>query len=213
MDHESRCASTQFGEKRRMFRRITGISVAIMVVVCLSACSSTGGKPDAEPVLHGGTIYVNAPDRPKIIVSRENPGYQQVFQFLNGDGSHDVSDERWLQVMDMLGYSTSTPAHEATLNAEQARWMEQQVHRANVFAFSEKMDSVNDDRVIDRTELDEICFLRPQWEDQLTAARDYVRQYRRDDPGTVEKNPGLGSLQEQAERGLEILELSASACP
>ena len=196
-----------------MFRWIAGISVAVLMTVGLSACGATGGEPDADLVPEGGTIYVNATDRPKIIVSRENPGYQQVFQFLNGDGSHDVSDERWLQVMDILGYSTSTPDHEATLNAEQARWEAQWIHWDNVDAFVEKMTSINADRVIDRTELDEICFLRPQWEDQLTAARDYVRQYRRDDRDTVEKNPGLGSLQEQAERGLEIMELSGSACP
>ena len=196
-----------------MFRSFVGVSVAVLVVAVLMACGATGGEPDAELVPQGRSIFVNAADRPMIIVSRENPGYQQVFQFLDGDGSHQVSDERWLQVMDILGYATATPEREATLDAEQARWQEQHVHHANVFAFLEKMDSVNDDRVIDRTELDEICFLRGQWEDQLTAAQDYVRQFRRDDPDTVEKNPGLGSLQERAEQGLETVKLAGSACP
>ena len=199
-----------------MFGWIAGISVAILVVAGLLACDATGGEPDAEDaelVPQGRTIYVNSADRPWIEVSPENPGYQQVFQFLNGDGSHEVSDERWLQVMDILGYATSTPEREATLDAEQARWQERQVHHANVFAFLDKMDSFNDDRVIDRTELDQICFLRPQWEDQLTAARDYVRQYRRDDPDTVTELSGLGSLQERAEQGLETVKLAGSACP
>ena len=199
-----------------MFRWIVGISAAVLVVAVLVAWAVTGGEPDAEDaelVPQGRTIYVNAADRPWIKVSPENPGYQQVFQFLNGDGSHEVSDERWLQVMDILGYATSTPEREATLDAEQARWQERQVHHANVFAFLDKMDSFNADRVIDRTELDEICFLRAQWEDQLTAARDYVQQYRRDDPDRVTELSGLGSLQERAEQGLETVKLAGSACP
>ena len=199
-----------------MYGSIVGISVAVLVVVGLLACGATGGEPDAEDaelVPQGRSIYVNAADRPMIIVSLENPGYQQVFQFLDGDGSHQVSDERWLQVMDILGWATATPEREATLDAEEARWQERQVHHANVFAFLDKMDSFNDDRVIDRTELDQICFLRAQWEDQLTAARDYVRQYRRDDPDTVTELSGLGSLQERAEQGLETVKLAGSACP
>ena len=196
-----------------MFRRIVGVSVAVLVVAVLVVWAVTGGEPDAELVPQGRSIFVNAADRPMIIVSRENPGYQQVFQFLDGDGSHQVSDERWLQVMDILGYATATPEREATLDAEEARWKEQYVHHANVSAFLEKMDSINDDRVIDRTEWDEICFLRGQWEDQLTAARDYVRQFRRDDPDTVEKNLGLGNLQERAEQGLEVMKLAGSVCP
>ena len=199
-----------------MLRWTARISVAVLVVVGLLACGTTGGEPDTEDadlVPKDETIYVNATDRPKIIVSRENPGYEQVFQFLDGDGSHQVSDERWLQVMDILGYATSTPEREATLDAEQARWKEQWIHWDNVDAFVEKMTSINADRVIDRTELDEICFLRAQWEYQLTAARDYVRQYRRDDPDTVEKNLGFGNLQEQAERSLETVKLAGSSCP
>ena len=196
-----------------MFRSFVGVSVAVLVVAVLMACGATGDEPDAELVPQGRSIFVNAADRPMIIVSRENPGYQQVFQFLDGDGSHQVSDERWLQVMDILGYATATPEREATLDAEEARWKEQYVHHANVSAFLGKMDSVNDDRVIDRTEWDEICFLREQWEDQLTAARHYVRQFRRDDPDTVEKNLGLGNLQERAEQGLEVMKLAGSVCP
>ena len=216
MDHENRCGPAQLWEKHRMFGWIAGISVTVLVVSGLLACGATGGEPDAEDaelVPQGRTIYVNAADRPWIEVSPENLGYQQVFQLLNGDGSHEVSDERWLQVMDILGYATSTPEREATLDAEQARWQEKQVHDANVSAFFGKMDPVNDDRVIDRTELDEICFLRAQWEDQLTAARDYVQQYRRDDPDRVTELSGLGRLQERAEQGLEIVKLAGTACP
>ncbi len=216
MDHENRCGPAPLGKKHRMFGWIAGISVTMLVVSGLLACGATGGEPDAEDaelVPQGRSIYVNAADRPMIIVSPENPVYQQVFQFLNGDGSHEVSDERWLQVMDILGYATSTPEREATLDAEEARWKERKVHHANIFAFLDKMDSFNTDRVIDRTELDEICFLRAQWEDQLTAARDYVRQYRRDDPDRVTELSGLGSLQERAEQGLETVKLAGSACP
>ena len=207
-------------------RRFLGFpAIAIFCVLTMGTCiavlhvsnqqdDTMVPAPDEEgQTSQGETIYVNAADRAKIIVTHENPGYQQVFTLLGGDGSHQISDERWLQVMDILGYATSTPEHIATLEAEQARWMEQQVHHANVFAFLDTMASINEDRVIDQTELDQICFLRAQWEAQLTAARDYVQQYRRDDPETVEKNPGLGDLQERAERGLEVIELAESACP
>ena len=197
---------------------IIGITIVFLIVI--GVCSTVANRfdtsvttNDLEQTPGSGEIYVNADDRPTIIVSPENPGYPEVFHMLGGDGSHQVSDSRWLQVMDALGWGTSTPEEEATLDTEQARWKEQWVHRDNVSAFVEKMTSINADRVIDQTELEQICFLRAQWKVQLTAARDYVQQYRRDDPDTVEKNPGLGDLQEQAELGLETVELVDSACP
>ena len=84
MDHENRRGPGPLGEKKRMYGSIVGISVAVLVVVGLLACGATGGEPDAEDaelVPQGRSIYVNAADRPMIIVSLENPGYQQVFQF------------------------------------------------------------------------------------------------------------------------------------
>ena len=59
-----------------MFRSFVGVSVAVLVVAVLMACGATGGEPDAELVPQGRSIFVNAADRPMIIVSRENPGYQ-----------------------------------------------------------------------------------------------------------------------------------------
>ena len=39
----------------------------------------------------------------------------------------------------------------------------------------------------------------------MISARDYVRAYRRDEPGVVEMNPGLQDLQDEAERALGIV--------
>ena len=89
--------------------------------------------------------------------------------------------------------------------AKQPRWKEQFDHWANVDAFNANMQGISADRVIDNEESTRICFLLSQWESQLSSARDYVVNYRRVEPSTVENNPGLGNLQTEAERGLELL--------
>ena len=67
------------------------------------------------------------------------------------------------------------------------------------------MKEISADRVIDKDESARICFLLDQWSTQMEEARDYVVNFRNVDPDTVEKNPGLGNLQTEAERGLALL--------
>ena len=59
--------------------------------------------------------------------------------------------------------------------------------------------------MIDKDESARICFLLDQWTIQMEEARDYVVNYRKVEPDTVEKNSGLGKLQTEAERGLALL--------
>ena len=67
------------------------------------------------------------------------------------------------------------------------------------------MASISADRIIDIEEYMHICFVLEQWTTQMTDARDYVQDYRRDEPETVEKNPGLGHLEQEAERALALV--------
>ena len=62
-----------------MFRRIVGVSVAVLVVAVLVVWAVTGGEPDAELVPQGRSIFVNAADRPMIIVSHETRGINRCF--------------------------------------------------------------------------------------------------------------------------------------
>ena len=99
-----------------------------------------------------------------------------------------------------------------TDEAKADRWQEQWGHWDNIEAFMDHIAAVNKDRVIDKTEMDRICFLQPQWEAQLTAARDYVKEYRRIDPEFVAKNSGLEKLEEEAERGLQVVIAAQHDC-
>ena len=198
---------------------VLGLGAFLVLIVLVGTCSvlingsqSSIPTDDAGGGAKGDTIYITAIDRPMMVVEPNNPGYEKLFNLVGGDGSHKVSDERWLEAMATMGWGTTTPEREAELDAEQARWTEQWDHRDNINAFVDQMTAINADRVIDRTELERICFLRQQWEVQLTAARDYVMAYRRDEPELVAKNPGLESLQEQAERGLIITESARQDC-
>ena len=85
------------------------------------------------------------------------------------------------------------------------RWQAQfKVHWPNVDAFHASMSAISEDRIIDKSESQHICFALDQWVDQMTAARDYVQNYREVDPETVE-NSGLPNLESEAERALALL--------
>ena len=85
------------------------------------------------------------------------------------------------------------------------RWRAQfKVHWPNVDAFHASMSAISADRIISKDESAHICFALDQWIDQMTAARDYVRNYREVDPETVE-NSGLPNLESEAERALVLL--------
>ena len=61
-------------------------------------------------------------------------------------------------------------------------------------------------KLLIKTSLNISVFVLDQWIAQMTDARDYVQEFRVVDPETVEKNPGLGNLQYEAERALELLD-------
>ena len=84
-------------------------------------------------------------------------------------------------------------------------WQEQQEHWRNVDAFQASTTSISEDRIIDKEESQRICFALDQWTTQMTEAITYVQDYRKTDPQTVEKNPGLGNLEHEATRALELL--------
>ena len=91
--------------------------------------------------------------------------------------------------------------------ADVLRWREQfEVHWPNVEAFGEVQHNFATDKTISKEEFEHICFVKQQWQDQLTGARDYVRDYREADPQTFNKNTEvLTNLETEAERGLHLL--------
>ena len=101
----------------------------------------------------------------------------------------------------LAGKNVVTAENEAARD----RWQLQWEHWKNIDAFQESMREISADRIVDREESQDICFALEQWTAQLRAARDYVGTYRTDDPGLVAKNAGLENLQEEAERGLDLL--------
>ena len=64
-----------------------------------------------EPTIKtsGKPIFISAPGKPGITVQKHNAGYHDVYELVGGDGSHDVSQQRWQQVMDILGWGVILP--------------------------------------------------------------------------------------------------------
>ena len=67
------------------------------------------------------------------------------------------------------------------------------------------MREIDADRLVTPAELQHICSVKPQWVRHLEAAQDYVRAYREYDLITVQRNPGLGNMAQEAERALALL--------
>lgn len=194
----------------------TGAAIAVIVLIAIAIWAIGAERQnthDAAVTSQGDTIWVNAADRPKLIVSPDNLGYQPLLQYLGSDGSHTVRDDQWLKAMDILGYSTSTPQQEATLQAEERRWKERHVHHDNVNAFSEAIFAIAADDHIDQIELAEICLHRTRWETELTDAQNYVVNYHKDDPDLFNMDPGMRDLLKRAELGLAVIKDAADACP
>ena len=168
--------------------------------------SSSSEPENPQPPLH-----VKSGDLPGLLITSDAPGYEAVKDKLQGveaDSAltHRVSLEMYEEIKVMLGIEDN-PEDEARI----ARWKEQWDHWPNIDAFKANVEAFTADRVIDREELDRICFVMPQWEKQLRAARDYVVNYRQVEPDTAEENPGLGNLEAEAERGLALL--ANTECP
>ena len=116
-------------------------------------------------------------------------------------GSHHVSEAAYAEIQRILG---RIPPFEELETVE--LWKEQWTHWENVDAFQAGTAAISEDKIIDKDESKHICFVLDQWIAQMTDARDYVQEFRVVDPETVEKNPGLGNLQYEAERALELLD-------
>ena len=198
-----------------MLRIVATIVIALFTLVSCAAPAAPADETSRVPGTPAsrGKIFVSAPDKPMILVEPDNAGYQRAYDLLGGDGSHRVNADRWQEVMEVLGWGTPTAEDNARIQEERARWQEQRLHWDNINAFKDHMTAVSADRVVDDDELKRICSLQSQWESQMTLARDYVREYRRDEPGLIDKNPGLQNLEDEAEHALRIVMEAKHTCP
>lgn len=92
------------------------------------------------------------------------------------------------------------------------RWYAREGHWANVDAYDAYVNRAMADGVMSLDEFNDACITHPQWEQQLTAARDYVIEFRQFDAHTVEVNPELPLLQRQAENGLQTIAETKATC-
>ena len=137
-------------------------------------------------------------------VEHHEPEYDEVLAFVSdyrqdGFGSYILPAGAYKELQSILGRALS---REDANKAE--RWQEQWHHWENVNAFKTSMGSIAVDRIIDNEESKHICFALDQWITQMADAQDYVKDYRRDAPELTLKS-GLGNLEKEAERALEIL--------
>ena len=104
-----------------------------------------------------------------------------------------------------LKATTPQPTAIPTQTAEETeRWQEQWEHWKNIDAFQALIQEVNVDRIIDKEELDRICFALEQWTEQMTAAKQYVKEYREFNR-TRASLPSIHKIEEEADRILELL--------
>ena len=92
------------------------------------------------------------------------------------------------------------------------RWYAREGHWANVDAYDAYVNGAMADGVMSLDEFNDACVTHPQWEQQLTAARDYVIEFRQFDSHSVEVNPELPLLQQHAENGLQTIAETKVTC-
>ena len=83
-------------------------------------------------------------------------------------------------------------------------------HSSNVDSFYMTVKAASSDSVVSSAEHQDLCFKLPQWRDQLTAARAYVREHGVE---TVRTTPSLYRLGVLVEEGMAGLELIQASCP
>ena len=98
--------------------------------------------------------------------------------------------------------ATFYPERRTESTSRRERWDEQWQHWENIDAFKASMESINADRIIDQGESQRICFALDQWTAQMQAAKDYIQDYRRDEPQYA---AGVGNLEEETDKVLELL--------
>ena len=152
----------------------------------------------SEPAIQ--VVYTDG--RPEIRIEEASSGCDADEEILYNDvpsepvksfAECEVDSKMYEEVKDALGIQI-LPDDEASA----ARWKENLDH----------WDSVN----VIRNEIAgwaaEKCPLPPQWKNQLTAALDYVENYREVEPHIVKNNPTLENLQRTAENSLRSLDLA-----
>ena len=154
--------------------------------------------PSPQPPEHGGWA--------RIWLEHHEPKYDEVMAIATpydkGLAGYVLPLEEYRKVEAILGTAPALSEQEQeALNL----WQEQWEHWENVDAFQENTTSISEDRIIDKEESQRICLALDQWTAQMTDAITYVQDYRKVDPQTVEKNPGLGNLEHEANRALELL--------
>ena len=191
-----------------MCRMVVIFGVALMVFVSCAAPAAPGGNLLSTPtaVASGKTIYVSAPNKPMILVETGqcwiSTGLQSTRRRRVPSSEHGSvagSDGCFGLGNSHRGGRRKDCSRSGTLEGAVAPLGQRQCPS------KDSMADVSADRVVDETEMDRICYLQQQWEAQITAARDYVQEYRRIEPDVVEKNPGLQDLEDEAERSLEIV--------
>ena len=93
-------------------------------------------------------------------------------------------------------------------------WQEREEHWDNVDSFYLTVKAASEDNVVSLQEYQDLCFKLPQWQQQLQASRQYLKEYREVDSETVD-NPGNGllTLENLTEDGLEELLTIQASCP
>ena len=161
-------------------------------------------KPERRPTIH---IYTDENTYRTEYIEHHEEYYEEIKVFVSGYpqnafGSYELPADVYEAMV--IRFNLDVP-YFPTNEADLARWKEQWTHWEKIDAFRESVQNVMDDQIIDEEESKHICFALDQWTTQMSAARDYVQDYRRDDPETVQKNPGLGNLEHEVERALELL--------
>ena len=157
---------------------------------------------ERRPTLH---IYVKDQAVSFWYVEHHVPEYDAIKEFVseypqNSFGSYILPAEAFEELE-----TAFAPERRQERLERRQRWDEQWGHWKNVDAFKDSMNAINEDRIIDKEESRHICFALEQWTAQMTSARDYVQDYRKDEAALVEKNPGLGNLEQEANHALELL--------
>ena len=113
--------------------------------------------------------------------------------------------------------STRVPTATAKVEFPEAviRWRKWfQVHNPNLLAMQEFITGVGEDRVIDESEHERLCFIYPQWEGQLRAMTDYLAEYEAVDLETVQANQAAFDAREEAVRQVqEVVAEIEPTCP
>ena len=158
------------------------------------------------------SLQIDAPDRPGIVdgmtFRHGSPGYEEIKSKLPAPTKiwsfiyYEVDHETFDALVDEYFGDIKDEAAE-----QSKRWEERLYHLDNINAFDQWVQGISADRVIDQEEGADICYLRSQWEAQLTEAVLYIHAYREADPEFVaEPRNGLLSIEERAIKGLTLLE-------